>query len=286
MQDAPLFWLATGIGCFGLWFDKEIQSKKAFMAGLVVFSFLSTSPGLYFRPHYFILVLPAVSLLVACGMHTVCQLACNFRWLKKIQLAVLGFLFTATLACSIFFQREYLFKTNALEVSKQMYAPYQISIFPEIVEVANFIRSHSSGKTSVVVIGSEPEIYFYLKKRAPTGYIYFYYLTEGHPYAKKMQQEFMREVEIASPDYLVFGPSVEKVFGSIDNNKKIFDWYENYRKLNYNLVGTVEIDPGEKSKYSWDKNTISMHIPLFGISVFERKTHHQPISEIAIQTPI
>src|SRR5262249_6611647 len=46
----------------GLW-EERTRSNAAFLIGFLFFSSLAICPGLYFRLHYFILVLPAVSLL-------------------------------------------------------------------------------------------------------------------------------------------------------------------------------------------------------------------------------
>src|SRR5712691_6399903 len=56
-------WMLAGIGLMvGLW-DKRTRASTGFLLCLLVFSALALCPGFYFRQHYFILVLPAVSLL-------------------------------------------------------------------------------------------------------------------------------------------------------------------------------------------------------------------------------
>jgi len=47
----------------------------------------------------------------------------------------------------------------------------------------------------IAVLGSEPQIYFYAKRRSATGYIYTYPLMEPQPYSKQMATEFKQEVE-------------------------------------------------------------------------------------------
>jgi hypothetical protein len=56
----------------------------------------------------------------------------------------------------------------------------------------------------VAVLGSEPEIYFYAQRHSATGYIYTYALTEEQAYASTMQREFIREVESAVPEFVVY----------------------------------------------------------------------------------
>jgi hypothetical protein len=56
-------WVLAGIGLVaGLW-TKRTRASTGFLLGLFAFSALAVSAGFYFQYHYFILVLPAVSLL-------------------------------------------------------------------------------------------------------------------------------------------------------------------------------------------------------------------------------
>ncbi len=82
----------------------------------------------------------------------------------------------------------------------------------------------------IVVFGSEPEVYFYSQRRAATGYLYLYPLVERHPYALRMQQEMIREIEAGEPRMLV-------VVGRVIRGKRrpgvphlIFDWLEDYQE--------------------------------------------------------
>jgi hypothetical protein len=54
-----------------------------------------------------------------------------------------------------------------------------------------------------MVIGSEPEIYFYAYRRSASGYIYMYYLTEPQRFATQMLDEMIREIEQAKPEYIL-----------------------------------------------------------------------------------
>ena len=55
----------------------------------------------------------------------------------------------------------------------------------------------------MAVIGSEPEIYFYARRRAATGYIYMYPLMEPHPFARRMQEDMIAELEREAPRFMV-----------------------------------------------------------------------------------
>src|SRR3989442_1371481 len=90
---------------------------------------------------------------------------------------------------------------NALQVCRALYGR---NPFPEAMRVAEYISDHSTKDSRVVVLGSEPEIYFYAARRSATGYIYAYPLMELQPFALEMQKEFIRDSEAARPEYVVF----------------------------------------------------------------------------------
>ena len=61
-------WILAGIGALtGLW-DQRVRVNILFLVGFLFFSALAVCPGFFFRTHYFILVLPAVSLLAGAAI--------------------------------------------------------------------------------------------------------------------------------------------------------------------------------------------------------------------------
>jgi len=310
-REAPGLWIMAIVGFIGVWRDTEMRAKRVFITGLFIVSFLAICPGLYFRPHYFIFLLPAISLLAACGMRYTYQFLrnnhilvlkiprsalisgmqytykslCDIHIPKMPRTALVICLLIAIAANSIFLEMKFLFRMDAIQESKAM---YHGDLFPEVAEAARYIKSHSTKNDSVVVMGSEPEVYFYLDRIAPTGFIYFYFLTEKHPDTKKMQEEFIKKIEMTTPDFLVFAPSWFSEFGSKDEESKLLNWYENYRKSNYDIVGVANIISTKKTAYLWNDEASGYDPSVsflwndkagkyvsssFCVLVFERKTH-------------
>ncbi len=71
-----VIWVIAVIGLLALLWSREVRQEAAFSLGLLSFSALSVLPGFYFRPHYFILILPAVSLWTAIGVVATQQIFC------------------------------------------------------------------------------------------------------------------------------------------------------------------------------------------------------------------
>ena len=87
---------------------------------------------------------------------------------------------------------EFIFTKPPGEITRDVYGA---NPFPESVEIARYIRNRTDVADTIVVLGSEPQIYFYAKRRAATGYIYTYSLMEKHEFARRMQEQMIAEIE-------------------------------------------------------------------------------------------
>lgn len=244
-------WILSGMGLLSLWFSRTFRGHRIFVAGFVIFSFLAICPGFYFRPHYFILLLSAVSLLAGIGA------ACVHNFFARVPSVLFGLVIPLLLACSVLFhvcyrQRDHLFNWSPERVSRKVYGR---NPFPESLEVAKYTREHSSEDDRIAVIGSEPQIYFYSHRRSATGYIYTYPLMENHKYALTMQEEMIREIESACPEYLVFVNVATSWLWRQESEGMIFEWFKRYQE-NYNLVGVIDILAANRTDYYWDEKAV------------------------------
>jgi hypothetical protein len=130
-------------------------------------------------------------------------------------------------------------------------AIYGTNPFPESVPVARYLAEHSAPNARILVLGSEPQIYFYSRRRAATGYTCVYPLMESQPYAVAMQKQMIREIETNDPAYVVFVRVDASWLQNDGSNPLIFRWFERYQREHLNLVGLVEIQPGQPTQYHW-----------------------------------
>lgn len=244
-----LWWLAT-FGCVALFFSKWGLEKKIFGALFIVFSFLSVCPGLYFRNHYWILLLPALGMAIGFLM----QFA-NDIISKKAGLKMLGGLLPALILLFIFYgilnkDKYYYFKNDPVQLSRIIYG---VNPFPEAVKIAKYIEDNSRPEDKIAILGSEPEIFFYSNRKSASGYIYTYGLVEQHDYNLTMQQEMIKEVEEAQPEYLIFCRVSMSWLVRPNTPDTIFKWYEKYSQQYYNLVGIVDIMNNGQSVYKFNQ---------------------------------
>jgi hypothetical protein len=240
-------WLLSGAGLIML-FRKGRSRVRVVLVGLFAASFIMICPGLYFRPHYFVLLLPPVSLLAACATTAGADLPIP-RLSPRFRALLPAFLFgTAALYC-LTVERDYLFTATPLEVSRTIYGT---NPFPEAIPIADYIRRHSTAGDRVAVLGSEPEILFHAGRLSATGHIYMYGLMEKHRYAEQMQAQVMEEIEAAHPAFIVVVHNSASWLLKPDSLNSILDWGDRYIPLRYDEVGIIDIPGSEPTRYLWD----------------------------------
>jgi hypothetical protein len=232
-------WVLAGIGVLaGLW-DHRMRGSTIFLIGFFFFSALALCQGSYFRPHYFILILPAISLLAGAAIAKLSQLL-------AARMVVIRFasvlLLLACLSVPILLDKEVFFATSPVQACQTIYMG---NPFVEAVRIADYLREHTKPDDTIAVLGSEPEIYFYSQRHSATGYIYTYALMEPQKYAQQMQQEMIAEVERARPKYVVSVVTFYSWLWRAASERSILTWANEYTAQNYVVDGFVNVTPNE-----------------------------------------
>ena len=182
-SNFTLLWLSL-IGLVSVAWVRDKNQEYLFLFGFFLCSFLAITPGLYFRAHYFLLWMPALSLFAAAGFN---GLVDSFSSLRIKNIARVG-LFILALGVPFLVQKNVFFKLSTFQVTRLVYG---LNPFLESFEVARYIRNHSKKNDRIAVLGSEPQIYFFSHRKSATRHIYMYPLMERHAYARKMQAELI-----------------------------------------------------------------------------------------------
>jgi len=247
------FWILGAFGLAGLWLTPFDRAARFVLTGLLAVSFLATCPGLYFRGHYFILLLPAVALLVGAA-----AAVARDRLARVVSGGVaLGLAVVLPTAAVFFFvvtEREALFSMSPARLSRTIYGS---SPFVEAQQIAAYIKDRTTASDRIAVVGSEPEIYFYADRKAATGYIYTYALMEPQPYAKRMQDEMIHEIESAHPRYLVFTWIKDSWLAQKESDQGIITWGRHYVRQCYDPVGIADIRSEDETRFAWDDDVRS-----------------------------
>ena len=100
-------WILAVAGIARSFWNPIVRRHVVFVFGLLAFSCPAVCPGLYFRPHYFILILPVAAILIAVAVTSAIRwLALKFtsRWLHVLPVIM----FAAACALTIHLRQFYL----------------------------------------------------------------------------------------------------------------------------------------------------------------------------------
>jgi hypothetical protein len=252
LHAAAGIWLLVALGIAIALSRMTRPRATAFVLAFAGAAFATTVPGLYFREHYFIPLLPAVGLIAGAGIQTIYD-EIILRRQSKFWLAIPLVLILLAFGEAIYRQRAIFFTLFPRDVARTIYG---VNPFPESIEIARYIREHSRPDSRIAVIGSEPEIYFYSGRHSATGYIYTYPLMEPQMYALTMQREMITEIERAIPDFVVFVEVPWSWLAKKESHPLIFEWAKRYIHANMRAVGLIEIQPTQ-TRYRWDEKAVA-----------------------------
>ena len=249
--ESPVLWTLGCVGLTSLAWNPASRRQAGFMLLWAIASAATVFASGKFFGHYFVLVMPALAILAALGA---CTLASSVTS-DQGQVAIVGAgLVVFGVALFGWLERVYLFEENTQSASRRLYGT---NPFPEAVELANYLAAHSGPDDSVLVLGSEPQIYFYLGRRAATGHIYMYPLMSGMPFAAGLQRELVAEVEAARPAYILYVKVEMSWSGWVGADQLLFEWFARYREANYTMVGIFDIWSGETTNTVFGKRALT-----------------------------
>lgn len=246
VRSSLWIWLIAAVGISAILWDHATRSRALFLISFLVFSFLAVCPGLLFREHYFILMLPAISLLAGVGV------SAGTKWVTKFArnralLYIPAALFILAVAASFYANRNFFFAADFYALSRRIYGG---NPFPEALAVSDYLREHTPENSRIAVLGSEPEIYFYSHRHSATGYIYTYGLMEEQKYALQMQQQMINEIQAARPEAIVFVNVSASWLPTAHSQTMIYSWAQQYIRDHYDFTGIAEIHMTH-TDYKW-----------------------------------
>ncbi len=256
-------------GLAALWLKRSSWPAAVCASGFLLFSMLAVIPGWYFRPHYYVLLMPVLALLTGTVVEQATDLLRGYRF--KVLAAAPILVFALFLAKGIARERTLFFQLSPLQACHSLYGS---ELFPEALTLADYIRTHSPAEARVAVLGSEPEIYFYAHRRSATGYVYTYPLTEHQPFALQMRQQMRQEIEAAQPQFLVQVRTWTSWRPRPGSLQQIAELCDALTPPDYQLIATCDVDPNQsRAVWHWPPEVPKTPpSPSSELLVFERKT--------------
>jgi hypothetical protein len=221
--------------------------QKLFALFFFIASACLVSAGFYFRPHYFIALLPGIALMIGIGVEFIAKQIRRIHILKSpitgLIILLLVILFT------VYINYNYYFNSIPTTVCSMAYWG---NPFNYTQEIAKYISDNTNDTDKIVVMGSEPEIYFYANRAAGTSYLYTYPLVENQPYNEEMQQEMINEIEKSKPAFIVGCGFYYSWLTRPGTPITIFKWCDEYIAEHYILVGEADFYNNMGWKTYWN----------------------------------
>jgi 4-amino-4-deoxy-L-arabinose transferase-like glycosyltransferase len=280
-----LLWLCAGAGLILPLFTGQERYLKVLVWPMTGLSLLTIVPGMRFYGHYWLQMLPALSLLVAIAMHSLYliwskpvsgkQNQMQTFWRAARQLAavltaialiwkklppkelarrVTVAIFALIALANVYAQRSYYFSPDH---SRILRAVYGSNPFPESKVIGDYIKADAGEDASIVLIGSEPQVYVYSGCDTPTKHAYFNHLVknaEKVPHTAQWQEEFVADMEAAVPDYLVFFRHNISIMRSPGSPETVFKWLTPFWNKHYELVGLADMW-SNGTQYFWGEDS-------------------------------
>lgn len=269
-------WPIAALSLVGLasvfWARGPARRAAAFTYPLAFFSVLALFPGFYFRPHYFILALPICAFFAAKGLISIGKIIPR-PWPNVLRIGLVIALFLAVASFQFIHNKTLYFVMDPTRVSRWVYGP---SPFPESIEIAEYIKQNSLASDRIAILGSEPQVYFYARRRAVSPYLYVYPLMEHHPFARSMQEELAQAIETTQPRYVIYF-NIRGSWAMVPSSDSwIFKWMQEFIPKNYVDVGYYFIVSPAQTIARWGVNAspgvIGKRNEIF---IFEHKRHHR-----------
>ncbi len=298
-------WVAALLGALLVVRTRNAKEERWFLWAYFGCSFLCICPGLFFRPHYFIVLLPAVAIFNgAAGSWLLHSASCwrpkdrNIEGARQqsvdmarhahrnarapraktvdagaaasgILVWPAGTLLLAAAAFGVWWQREFFFLWTPTRACQETYPMFP---FLESITIADYLSRHTTPEQRVAVIGSEPQMYFYSRRLPATGYITIHSLVERQPFALQMQQEMCRQIEAAKPEFIVFVHVDSSWLAQPNYCRFVWQWASRYVESHYRLVGLADIISPTRTDYQWgDQAARAYPLEAQYVWIFQRK---------------
>jgi hypothetical protein len=189
-----IYWLLAVVGLVLIWLVK--MQGRQFMTAFFIVSVLSVFIGLGGYHHYYVLVLPSLALLIAATAQYVSE-----RWFYHFNPILRMLPFIALLALPLLMQTAYFFQPNHTAILRKAYG---MNPFPEMRRLADQLQTQLPDGGRVGLLGSEPELCFYLNTPPATRHLFMFPLLHQTSWSKPLQDEYLLDIKKTKPEFLVW----------------------------------------------------------------------------------
>lgn len=189
---SPLLFLIAIAGILISFVNFKHSHAKLFIIYLIT-AVCTIIPGFRFYGQYWLLILIPISI----------GLAYLIENLKRINVyfgAIISVLTGLLFLMEFNFKKQYYF---ANKVPKQMEKLYEGNPFEAIKNISQYASKIMGPNDRLMVLGSEPQIYLYTNKVAPSDHIYLGFLSRNIEQNIAFRKKVMNDLESKNPEYII-----------------------------------------------------------------------------------
>ena len=265
---ASLIWIIAGIGFGTLFFKKNNKQPDILLIGLLIAGIIAFSVGFYFRPHYFILVLPATAVFFGIGIRFI------FHIFSSASSAIVRYfppIFTVTITIlgTLAAHWDVLYQFSPDQVTETV---YHSNPFPFSSKIAKIISENTSKEDRIAIIGNEPQFLFYSHRKSATSFIYIYSIGEDQPLAEQFRSEMIQQIESYFPKLLVYSNIQPEWYKKPKGWEELDKWFFSYAKLHYVSFARFEYNNIKDTLLVTDTDRLLKRpTHLFWITIYEKR---------------
>lgn len=212
-KEDILLWVLAISGFF-------IINKRHFLRAWTVFAAIGVTAGGRFFPHYFVQLIPVLSILSGYCLNKVWESIDRQNFWAKAQNKFIFSTLSVLVVLTFINQIRYFAFLDCYDICKEKY-PMQSFEFKE--RLAEEVKKITNPDDYIFVWGSEPEIYFFAERRSPVRFINNHYVWIHSAFAEKAKKEIMQELNLKKPKAIIimdFMPVFPELVNFVKENYK------------------------------------------------------------------
>lgn len=218
-REYSLLWFSAIIFIF--WTAaKERTTENIYIVLWMGISFIGVCLGSKFFPHYFIQMIPSLSIAGAVGIFELYKGVRNQRIVIKVVSCLYAFLLLFSFGYAIKTDYKFYIVFSPDEISREIYGD---DTFVNSRKIAQYVKERTQPSDYIYQNRWDSEIYFLAQRRTPTKYIE-HYAIQATPDVVKSMGELRDDIFYKEPKYIVWfhprpGEIPEVIVGPIVNFK-------------------------------------------------------------------
>jgi hypothetical protein len=258
-------WIAAALGLILVFFSGYKKFSLTFSITFGILGLLSVIIGAAYYKHYFAVAMPGVALLAACTIYWISQKTGKAGPALGIGITALLILLSLKGRSDYYFNPDY---------AKIHFDNYARNMFPEIEEIGKELKKRVPEGASIGVMGSEPEVLVAADRASCSKYLMVYAILFDPVRSPPMQQDYIKELQECSPDYLVWNTTTGSWTSGYDQ-LAFFDQLMDWVDANYETVGLAESRDAAPGIVVWDQE-LQTHQSVSNFKVFVFKKKQNP----------